>query len=108
MNFNVDFHNSENGMLDWQQTSKAKSFNVDTYIEGVGSRSSKSLDNKVPKKSIFGACENSLTATDCLSLLKKTMIENINNVIIGNLSINSKALVTGMLDILIITETKIG
>ena len=36
------------------------------------------------------------------------MIENINNVIIGNLSINSKALVTGMLDILIITETKIG
>ena len=48
-------------------------------------------------------------------MLKKTRIENINNVIIGNLNINSlpkkfddlKALVTGMLDILIITERKL-
>ena len=48
-------------------------------------------------------------------MLKKTRIENINNVIIDNLNINSlpikiedlKALVTGMLDILIITETKL-
>ena len=47
-------------------------------------------------------------------MLKKTRIENIN-VIIGKLNINSlpkkfddlKALVTGMLDILIITETKL-
>ena len=49
-------------------------------------------------------------------MLKKTRIENINNVIIGNLNINSllkkfddlKVFVTGMLDILIITETKLG
>ena len=84
-------------------------------MEEVGPRSSKNLDNKVPKKSFWGACENSLKATDCLSVLKKTRTENINNVIIGNLNINSfpkkfdylKALVTGMLEILIITETKL-
>ena len=48
-------------------------------------------------------------------MLRKTRIENINNVIIGNHNINSlpkkfddlKVLVTGMLDILIITETKL-
>ena len=46
----------------------------------------------------------------------KTRIENINNAIIGNLNINSfpkkienlKALVTGMVDILIITEAKLN
>ena len=66
-------------------------------------------------KGKFGACENSLKATGYLSVLKKTRIENINNAIIANLNINSlpikiddlKALVTGMLDILIITETKL-
>ena len=113
INFNVDFHNSENDMLDLQQTSKVKSLSVDTNIEEVGPRSSKNLDNKVPKKIILGAYKNSLKATDCLSLLKKTRIENINNFILGNLNINSfpkkfddiKALVTGMLDILIVTET---
>ena len=49
-------------------------------------------------------------------MLKKTRIENINNGIIGNLNINSlpkkfddlKALPTGMLDILTITETKLA
>ena len=58
----------------------------------------------------MGACENSLKATDCFSLLNKTRTENINNVIVDN--INSlprkfddlKVLVPGMLDILIITE----
>ena len=73
------------------------------------------MDNKIPKKSIFWACEKSLKATDCLSVLKKTRIENINNVIIGNLNINFlpkkfddlKALVTGMLNTLIITERKL-
>ena len=65
---------------------------------------------------MFGACENSHKATDCLSVLKKTRTEKLNNVIIGNLNINSlpkkfdnlKALVTGMLGILIITETKLN
>ena len=64
----------------------------------------------------MGACKNSLKATDCLSVLTKTRIENINNDIIGNLNINSfpekfdnlKALVTGMVDILIITEAKLN
>ena len=88
INFNVDLHNSENDMLDWQQASKASSVSVDTYIEEVAPRSSKNPD-KVPKKSILGACENSHKATDCLSVLKKTRIENINNVIIGNRNINS-------------------
>ena len=36
INFNVDFHNSENDMLDWQQAIKAKSLVVDPYIEKVG------------------------------------------------------------------------
>ena len=34
INFNVDFHNSENDMLDWQQTSKAKSLSFDIYWRG--------------------------------------------------------------------------
>ena len=57
-------------MLDWQQTSKAKSLSVDTYIEEVGPRPSRNLDNKVHKKTIFGACENPLkqqTAFLCLT-----------------------------------------
>ena len=52
---------------------------------------------------------------DSFSKIKKTRIEHINNVIIGNLNINSspnkfdklKVVVNGMLDILIITETKL-
>ena len=84
------------------------------HIKEVDPWSSKHLDNKVPKKYIFGACGNSLKATDYLYVLKKTRIGNINNVIMGNPNINSlpkkfddlKALVTEMLDILIITETK--
>ena len=31
INSNVDLHNSENDLLDRQQTSKARSLNVDTY-----------------------------------------------------------------------------
>ena len=41
-------------MLDWQQTSIDMSLSVDTYIEEVGPRSSKDLDNKVPKKIYLG------------------------------------------------------
>ena len=65
--------------------------------------------------SIFGACENSLKTTDCLSVLKKAMIENISIIIVGNININFlpnkiddlKTFVTGMLDISIVTETKL-
>ena len=67
---------------------------MDTYIEQVGPRSSKNPDNKVPMKPIFVACKNSHKATDCLSVLKKTRIENINNVIIGNLIILNSLLTT--------------
>ena len=94
INFNVDFQSSENDMLDWQQTNKARCLSVDTYIEQVGPRSSKNPDNKVPMKPIFVACKNSHKATDCLSVLKKTRIENINNVIIGNLNILNFLLAT--------------
>ena len=75
----------------------------------------KTLDNKVPKKILLGACKNSLKATDCFSVIKKTRTENTNNVIIGKPNISSlpkkfkfndlKGLVTGKLDILIIRET---
>ena len=52
---------------------------------------------------------------DSFSKIKKARIENINNVIIGNLNINSfpnkfdelKVFVNKMLDNLIITETKL-
>ena len=92
-------------MLDWQQTSKGKSLGVDAFTEEVAP----GLQDRLPD---LGACENSLKATDYLSLLNKIRIENINNVIVGNLNINSlprkfddlKVLVTGMVDILIITE----
>ena len=75
----------------------------------------KNIDNKAPKKSINGACENSLEATGCLYVLEKTGIKNVNNAIIGHLNFNSlpkifddlKAVCTEMLDILIITETKL-
>ena len=61
MNFSVGLHNSENHMLDWQQTSKDKSLSVDTYIKEVGPRSWKDLGNKIPKKNVFeGTYENSL------------------------------------------------
>ena len=69
INFNVDVHNSQN-MLEWQQTRKTKVLSVDKYIEEVGPQSSKKLDNKVPKKYIFGAFENFIKATDCLCALK--------------------------------------
>ena len=49
--------------VDWQQTVKATSLEVNTYIEEVCPRSSKNLDNKVPKKSIFGACKTKLDNT---------------------------------------------
>ena len=102
-------------MTCWIDNKQLKSLGVDTYIEEGGPRSSKNLDTKVPKKSVFGECENSFKAKDCLCVLKKTKIEYINNVIIGNVNINFlpnkfddlKAFVTGMFDILIITETKL-
>ena len=76
-------------MLDWQQTIKAKYLGVDTYIEEVAPCSSKYLDNKAPTKSIFDTCDNSFKAKDCLFVLKKTRIKNINNVVIRKLNVNS-------------------
>ena len=91
---------SEN-MLDWYQTSKARSLNVDTYIEEVGSRSSKNSSNKVPKNSILGACENPHKGTDCYSVFKKTRISFLNINSLPNKFDDIKALVIGMLDIVI-------
>ena len=60
-------------------------------------------------------CANSEILADSFSKIKKARIENINNITIGNHNVNSfpnkfdqlKALVNGMLDVLIITETKL-
>ena len=60
-------------------------------------------------------CTSSEILADSFSNIEETRIEHINNAIIGNLNINSfpnkfdelKLLVNGMLDILIITETKL-
>ena len=60
-------------------------------------------------------CAYSEILADSFSEIKKARIENINNLILGNLNINYfpnkfdelKVLVNGMLDILIITETKL-
>ena len=61
-------------------------------------------------------CASSETFADYFSKIKKARIENINNVIMSNLNINSflnkfdkfKVLLNGMLDILIITKTKLN
>ena len=64
------------------------------------------------KNDLFASSE---ILADSFSKIKKARIEKINNFIIGNLNITSfpnkfgelKVLVNGMLDILIITETKL-
>ena len=53
---------------------------------------------------------------DCISKLRNIRINNVSNVILGTLNINSiasnfdgfKLVVTGIFDILIITETKLN
>ena len=68
------------------------------------------------KSKITDICRSTLTASlDCISRFEEIRNQNFNNVIIGNLNINSLAfkfdelrlLVTGIFDILIITETKL-
>ena len=68
------------------------------------------------KSKITDNCRStSTTDLDCISRFKEIRTQNFNNVIIGNLNINSLAskfdelrlLVTGIFDILIITETKL-
>ena len=69
------------------------------------------------KPKIEDNCRSSSTADlDCISRFKEIRTQNFNNVIIGNHNINSltfkfdelRLLVTGIFDILIITETKLG
>ena len=70
----------------------------------------KSQSNQSTKNDL---CASSEIFADYFSKFKKARIENINNVIMGNLNINSfpnkfdkfKVLLNGMLDILIITKT---
>ena len=68
------------------------------------------------KPKIADNCRSSSTADlDCISRFKEIRTQNFNNVIIGNLNINSltfkfdelRLLVTGIFDILIITETNL-
>ena len=69
-------------------------------------------DPEVPKLSNN---TNSKLELSCITNIKKIRSENIDNVIIGTLNINSlsskfddlKVLISGMFDILIITETKL-
>ena len=78
-------------------------------IKDVGHKSQSKQSNK------NNLCASSEILADSFSKIRKARIENINNVIIDNLSINSffnkfdklKVLVNGMFDILIITETKL-
>ena len=69
-------------------------------------------DPEVPKLSNN---TNSKLELSCITNIKKIRSENIDNVIIGTLNINSlsskfddlKVLISGLFDILIITETKL-
>ena len=66
------------------------------------------------KSKITGNCSStSIADLDCMTRFNETRTQNFNNVMIGNLNINSLAfkfdelrlLVTGIFDILIIMET---
>ena len=68
------------------------------------------------KSKITDNCRStSIADLDCISRFKEIRTQNFNNVIIGNLNINSldfnfnelRLLVTGIFDISIITETKL-
>ena len=110
INMGIDFNPNSNfnkDFLDWQ-LSRAKSSDIKRCIKDVGHKSQS-------KQSKNDLCAGSGILADSFSKIKKARIENINSVIIGNLNINSfpnkfeelKVLVNGMLDILIITETKL-
>ena len=111
INLGIDFNvnrNFNNDFLDWQ-LSRAEFSDIDTCIKDVGHKSQSKKSNK------NDLCTSSEILADSFSNIKKARIENINNVIIGNLNINSfpnkfdelKVLVNGMLDILILIETKL-
>ena len=68
------------------------------------------------KSKITDNCRSTSTADlDCILRFKETSTQNFNNVIVGNVNTNSltfkfdelRLLVTGIFDILIITETKL-
>ena len=105
INLGIDFNvnsNFNNDFLAWQS-------NVNICIKDVGHKSQSKQTNK------NDWCTSSEILADSFSNIEETRIEHINNAIIGNLNINSfpnkfdelKLLVNGMLDILIITETKL-
>ena len=111
INLGIDFNvnsNFSNDFLDWQ-ISRAKSSDINICIIDVGHKSQSKQSNR------NHLCSSSEILAGSFSNIKKASIENINNAIIGNLNINSfpnkfeelKVLVNGMLDILIITETKL-
>ena len=94
---NIDFNvNSKKKLMD-RQTNRSRSSDVDVDIKEVVQDSS-----------------GSSISSDCISRIKAIRTQNVN-VIIGNLNINSlsskfddlKVLMTGMFDILVITETKL-
>ena len=98
--FNVNKFN--NNLVFWQ--SRNSDINID--LEHRTMQTSKITDN----------CRStSTTNLDCMSRFKEIRTQNFNNVIIGNLNINSLAfkfdelrlLVTGIFGILIITKTKL-
>ena len=73
------------------------------------------MDIGVGIKEVVHDSSGSSIKSDCVSKIKTIRTENVNNVTIGNLNINSlsskyddkKMLMTGMFDILVITETKL-
>ena len=75
---------------------------------------SRSSDVDVDIKEVVQDFSGSSIRSDCISRIKAIRTQNVN-VIIGNLNINSlsskfddlKVLMTGMFDILVITETKL-
>ena len=75
---------------------------------------SRSSDVDVDIKEVVQDSSGSSIRSDCISRIKAIRTQNVN-VIIGNLNINSlsskfddlKVLMTGMFDILVITETKL-
>ena len=83
--------------MDWQ-TNKGKPSDIDVGIKVVVQDSFKSS-----------------IRSDCVSTIKAITTQTVNNVVIGKLNINSlsskfdnlKVLMTGMFDILVITETKL-
>ena len=88
---------------------KSKSSDINICIKDIGQKSEFKQSNK------NDLCASSEILADSFPKIKRARIENINNVITGNLNINSfpnkfhdlKVLVNGILDILMTTETKL-